>query len=290
MKSLFISMGILVFVLAIYLLYHYQNDNKKNQIIRYKKETFLPQKLNVSNNKKSVDLNLELWIDYNDIDYIPPYLLQQRSQNIIPDVPEIIHDRDSQNVHDSFIQNYTSRKYNESNENNNSNKSQNIQQDIIDFAPITQKQNIQDILNKISLRNSTLTKFNNDHEMDILQTTWDNSNNIVKAQIINELLDCRDGNELYCPTGVATRIVNANFIEEPEKMAKTKELFHQEMMNTAANLRTELESDESFNNLTPEIQTTQFKNDLLERYNVHYSGVITEDEILKMTRDWIDYI
>jgi hypothetical protein len=146
------------------------------------------------------------------------------------------------------------------------------------------------VLDQIESRNSSLTKFNDDCEIDILQKTWVNGNDTIKAQIINELLDCKDGQYIYCPTGVATRIVNANFIEEPEKMAKTKEIFHQEMMNTASTLRTELEGQELFNNLSSDIQTETFKTNLMEKYIHDYDGIITPSEITKMTGDWIDYI
>jgi hypothetical protein len=305
MKLLLICIYIYVCVcVCLVLVYFFKNKiTKKNKTVKYKRKTNLPVRFNRP--RDTVNLNLELHFDDNDINYIPHQLLQPQIESYyiqphpleINQLQELFNqplepafDRDSQNVHDSFIQNYTSKKYNDYNGIDTENIT-NLKQDILHFASNNSKKNdLQNVLDQIESRNSSLTKFNDDCEMDILQKTWENGNDIIKAQIINELLDCKNGHDIYCPTGVATRIVNANFIEEPEKMAKTKEIFHQEMMNTASTLRTEMENDESYNNLSPDTQTETFKINLIKKYTQDYKDIIKPEEIIEMTGDWIDYI
>jgi hypothetical protein len=206
---------------------------------------------------------------------------------------------DTQNVHDTTIQKITKNKYTDlktmsSHSNGQGVFTPNALDSYINNSDLSKekKQTLLKTVGKIKNRNSNLTNFDGDTEFNILINTWNNSNNTVKDQILNELLDCTSGthfgDNLYCPTGVATRIVNASFIEDPESMPKTKEMINEEMMNSASVIRTQLEQDPKYQQLSDTEANNKLKNTILEKYNTDYKDIFTKDQITDMTKDWID--
>lgn len=205
---------------------------------------------------------------------------------------------DTQNVHDTTIQKITKNKYTDLKKNKQGAFSPNslALSSYINNSDLSneKKQTLLNTIEKIKNRNSNLTNFDGDTEFNILINTWNNSNNTVKDQILNELLDCTSGthfgDNLYCPTGVATRIVNASFIEDPESMPKTKEIINEEMMNSASAIRTQLEQDPEYQRLSDAEANNKLKNTILEKYNSDYKDIFTKDQITDMTKDWIDLL
>lgn len=190
--------------------------------------------------------------------------------------------RGSQNVHDTCVQNTVKNKYSEISK--QCGKVQDCVDEIREYA-VSVGKDVTDVIKRIQDRNASLYNFEGQKEMDVLQKTWKTAeDDNVKHQIVNELGDCRNSyGTIYCPTGVATRIVNATFINDPEKIPKTKEVIHTEMMNIAANLRNTQEVDGTYDE-------ERFKKDLLEKYKKDYEGILTHDKIDDMTKDWIGEI
>jgi hypothetical protein len=201
---------------------------------------------------------------------------------------------DTQNVHDTTIQKITKNKYSDLKKNGGSGSNGSIDS-YINSSDLSneKKQTLLKTVQKIKRRNSNLTNFGGDSEFNILINTWNNSNDTVKDQILNELFDCNSTTifgDLYCPTGVATRIVNASFIENPESMPKTTGIIHEEMMNSASNIRNELEKDGKYQELSDKEASSKLKNTILEKYSSDYKNIFTKDEINDMTKDWIDLL
>jgi hypothetical protein len=177
-----------------------------------------------------------------------------------------------------------------------SNKSLDEVRKYIDQSELSHKdkQTCNRVVDQIVKRNAKLTNFNHDSEVDILKKTWTNGDQNVRDYLLQELKDCDNGyNEIYCPTGVASRIVNATFINDLDDnvaLPKTRELIHKEMMDSAAKIRTDLESSNDYNNVDETQQSVMFKDTLLAKYETDYENILSKDEIKDMTKDWIDHV
>lgn len=210
-------------------------------------------------------------------------------------VNQIIYNPDSQNVHDTMIQKALKKQYNAVS-GSGSNKSLDEVRKYIDQSELSHKdkQTCNRVVDQIVKRNAKLTNFNNDSEVDILKKTWTNGDQNVRDYLLQELKDCDNGyNEIYCPTGVASRIVNATFINDLDDnvaLPKTRELIHKEMMDSAAKVRTDLESSNDYNNVDETQQSVMFKDTLLAKYETDYENILSKDEIKDMTKDWIDHV
>jgi len=194
---------------------------------------------------------------------------------------------DNQTVHDSYVQKATKNMYNQEKKIRNLNQTNDldVKAEISEFIQkhnLGHKDNVNSIIDKIKSRNSFITNFD-DYEYNILCKTWHNNiqNHNIKAEIVNQLLDCTEKNgSLYCPTGVATRILESLYIENPEKYPKTKEIINQEMLNIASKYKQENEN----------LDDKEFKTKLIEHYTQLYDGLMTSEEIKDNIKDWIDYI
>jgi hypothetical protein len=141
---------------------------------------------------------------------------------------------------------------------------------------------VSNVLTSIKNRNAKVVTFN-DTEAGVLQNVWENSNDNIKRQLINQLIDCNDSKgKLYCPTGTTTRIVESIYINDPESFPKTKRVLNEEMLQTASKLR---QSNEN-------LQGQDFKLALLEKFRQDYiiPEILTEKEVNDSVSEWIDYI
>jgi hypothetical protein len=186
---------------------------------------------------------------------------------------EVIEDK--QNVHDTSVQNNLKNKYKEYNKDlNYSTNSVNIQREIMNY---TRDPRVIEAIRQISRRNCSLTNFDDEKELKILENTWKSGNNLVKEQIIKELRDCIDSNgQLYCPTGVASRIVSAKYIEEPEKFPVDKNTLNTEILSKAYIIKKD----------NPEIS----KEELTEIITQDYSSVHDKEFIISVMSPWIDHL
>lgn len=144
----------------------------------------------------------------------------------------LIYELDNQNVHDSFVQKDTKRIYNEV-------QNSLIHQGDPDFSSLDPE--TLDIVNKIKNRNSYISNLDNS-EYEILKNTWNQAqyNSNIKDNLILQLKDSmNENNELYCPTGVSTRIVSSLSIENPEQMPKDKGTINTEVLAKFSKLSNE---------------------------------------------------
>jgi hypothetical protein len=205
--------------------------------------------------------------------------------NIIPPIPNVV---DTQNVHDTNIQKQLKSRYKDLSVDN-----QNIwfdEKDIISHAFNSKKDisTLDNIIQKIKNRNSSVTNFNSDNEYTVLKNTWMSGNDNVKDQIINNLLDCEEDEILVCPTGTTSRIIESTYIDNPEDMPKTKDMFMTEMLSKASLIRNTLES--SISHLEEDEQSEILKRNIIKSYNTDYKDILTGEQINDFTKDWIDSI
>jgi len=164
-------------------------------------------------------------------------------------------------VHDSSIQKGHSLKYS---------KETNSTQNEVDILQYTQNdKDVQVVLEKIQKRNSPMVLYNMEPEMSVINQTFKQGDTNVKNQVITILREIgREG--LMCPTGVVTRIREAAFINEPEKLPVTENMLQQQMLTKAAAL----------NNTFQDYRKT--KQALLDEYSEMYP----RDKIQKIIDEW----
>jgi hypothetical protein len=128
--------------------------------------------------------------------------------------------------------------------------------------------------------------------MKVLNNSWNNASENVKEQILNELLDSRNEicpDIIVCPTGIVSRIINADIVDNPEMSVKTSENLRSEMLNTASKVRNDLELTD-FKNKSDVEQTSILKNTLIEKYHNDYKDIIPIETIQKELDSWIAHI
>jgi hypothetical protein len=261
--------------------------NRKSQVA-----THLPGHINTtifpSDNNPIANNRLELLninnLDTDNIIVLGNYLIEPEID--ANDQYNIINDR--QSVHDSYIQRKTKLGYSTiKNDTQQRPLKSDISNDILNYINSSPGNwsslniaKLAEIINNIKTRNTFVTNYA-DTEVNILKNTWNNGDTNVKDQVIKQLMDCESSaGQLYCPTGVATRITESLYINNPENYPKPKEFINQEMLQIAAN----------FKNNYPELEGTQFKHQLIETYKDSYSDIMTESEIKEQIKDWIDYV
>lgn len=199
---------------------------------------------------KKIPTNYNLLYQTEDVPFIQKELKTFRNKNFKID------------VHDSFIQKGHSNNYGSENFTNFSGESQSI----FDFSKDKQ---VQDVLKKIQDRNKPMVLYDMQPEMTVIEKTFQNGDKNVKHQIINVLKEI-DSEGLMCPTGVVTRIREASFINEPEKIPVTKSVLQQQMLNKAASLNQEFQD------------YSKTKEALLN----HYSDTYPTDQIQSIIDEW----
>lgn len=186
---------------------------------------------------------------------------------------------DSQNVHDSFVQKDSLKLYKENPENNNNDESI---RGFLYQSDYPNKSQISNILDKIENRNSILTNFDNNTEIEILNNTWGKSiSNNQKISFFDALLDSlsENGQDIVCPTGVCTRLISNLQIENPEKMPKSKNLYTQEILQKTSFIR----------NKYPDISIDDFKTILIKELLIDYPN-LTSLDIQNIIKPWINDI
>lgn len=227
-------------------------------------------------------------------------IYEERRNNIMRNPQDvfnmIINRPDSQNVHDSVIQNTIKNKFKIKrieNERKHINKNdKDIISEIINRANTIDKEKyekIPDILKQISSRCESVYNLEAD-EINVLKNTWISASDVQKDQILNELLDCLENNKLVCPTGVVSRIINSDIVINPENAPKTIENLREEMMNIAIKTRNDLEDTEEFQNKEIPEQNLILKDELIRKYEETYKGILDEDIVKNEYDKWIDSI
>jgi hypothetical protein len=260
-------------------------------------------------------------LDYNDIQYytnkynvILEFQLQLKERGLATEEPvpvqghvldtienyiidEIVGDfdtplgrLDTQNVHDTALQNSLERVYNVYKNNETTpgfidihSHARRLGKSDSDIAKINR------VVDEMKKRNSTVSKFQ-DTEINILQTIWDSNDQGIRDQVINALLDCEENGSVVCPTGTTSRIIEAVYIHNPENTPKTARCFKEEMLNKASIVRKKLEENPDFGKESDSDQSLILRKKLLDTFYNDYDGILSRQEILDQTAEWIDYV
>lgn len=199
-------------------------------------------------------------------------------------------DNDTQNVHDSLVQDTIKTKY----KTISTDSTANIANEIICVDEILQISGdkataVQLVLQQIQERNYSISNLES-NEVSVLNNSWAAASTNVKLQIINELLDASSGTYLVCPTGVVSRIINANVVENPESSPHTILDLRNEMLQSAAVIRATLEKDNAYTLATTEQQLVLFKEQLEKKYIADYTGVIPIEKIQSELDEWLKHV
>ena len=223
-----------------------------------------------------------------------------RNEERVLGVPRNIGNRlprpDTQSVHDTDVQGTLRTVYNSvkevSKEPNRVFSESSVLKLAEEIGVDTRK--VQRVLNTVKNRRSTVMNYVNDQEYDILKSTWKAGNDNVREQIIRNLADCVEesplGTNVVCPTGVASRIVESALVETPELMPKSRETLVQEMLSKANAVRTNLEKNQEYNDLSDAEQTRVLKEGLMQTYTQDYEGILDPEQINEYVKDWINEI
>jgi hypothetical protein len=193
---------------------------------------------------------------------------------------------DSQNIHDTTVQDTIKSEYNKIKEENEG-STRCIDDEIIGRASTIQEQDkVRKIINMIKTRNGYVSNINA-REYDVLHDTWNSSDELQKEQVVKELVDSltiEDDTKIYCPTGVVSRIISSKFITDPENFPKPSSVYRQEMIDKASKVSIDYYKNEN------EEQESGYKELLLKTLEQDYSGILSKEQIYEYTKDWIDSI
>ncbi len=201
------------------------------------------KKIKISSTNDNYSIEQSDYTYYNDINQEFNFRRQLYESVVGPEIEvtgetlpqNLIYELDNQNVHDTFVQKDTQKIYNE------------FQREPLcvsepDFSSLDPE--ILDIVHKIKKRNSYVSNLEN-NEYNILKDTWNKAqyNNNIKDNLILQLKDSlNENNDLYCPTGVVTRIVSSLAIENPEQMQKDRGTVNTEVLAKFSKLQSENEN------------------------------------------------
>lgn len=288
---------IIIFILTSFLLGYFVYKNYNSYlVIPENKETFkFTVKPGLFDDDNYVN---EMLFEPADLDYYEYNPLPLPEQIIFPDInnelaPQEVYvpNIDLQNVHDTTINKYIRKLFDGINIYENTDVVKEIKESIKTLEP-DKKEIITKVLNDVKKRNGTITNLNGVSELAVLTSVWNSSkaDDNIKDMLFQQIQDTYENGYTLCPTGFVNRISTALVINKIEDFPKTKPLIRDEMFNTAANIRTELEKDNDYNTLTENEQSIELKNKLLTKYQEDYKGILEQTEIDDMTKDWIDSI
>jgi hypothetical protein len=189
---------------------------------------------------------------------------------------------DTQVVHDSYVQRSIRKLWEDVSDADDDTIKMTIKQ-------IKKKANghpdIIDSLDNMMSRNNNITNLGGVSELQVLNSVWtkikDSPEHITF--FMNNLKDTIENGVVVCPTGTTSRMISTLALDDPEHFPKTKEMITNEMLNTAAKVRQDLEKDSSYNEDT-------FKDTLIDRYTEDYKGILNKEEIQDTIKPWIDEI
>lgn len=252
--------------------------DKRNKKIRIKANN------TVSSDQPPIDYSIEQadYQYYNDINQefnLRRQLYETANEIIATDTNVIwddmwlphnlIYELDNQNVHDTFVQKDTQRIYSEA---QNSIVPQGGEPDFSSFEP-----EVRDIVHKIQKRNSHISNLNNNEYnilKDVMRQAEYNSN--IKDNLILQLKDSINNyGELYCPTGVATRIVSALAIENPDQMPKDRGTINTEVLAKFSKVQTD----------NPHLDKQEIRQVVLQDYPKE-----TVESVDSLINEWIDHV
>ena len=286
-KKVFYILFLLFILIISFIIY---NIHKKSIIIPENKKTC---KFKLQPNLFHDNLNTEFLFEPEDISYyektfipLPEQIIfhhETPETNATIQVPEL----DKQNVHDSFVNKYIRKIY------DNCNHIQYTTNITDEIKAITDNQNIHKVLNELTIRNADITNLGDTCELDVLASIWNvaKNNDNIKDMFLTQLSDCvNETDNVVCPTGIVNRLTISLIVEDPDLFPKTESMINDEILQTASVIRSELELNPLYIELNDESQNSEFKNKLMNRITNDYQGIIEVDKLEKIIEPWIDFI
>jgi hypothetical protein len=224
-------------------------------------------------------------------------------ENNVRNTEVAILDADAQNVHDTDVNKSIRKIYSEIPiVKCNKDDATKLVKEISQYSmgknnSLCNSEKIQNALREVSSRNSAISNVKDATELDLLLSVWNeakrrkgDSGINVKDMLIVQISDAYEKSGILCPSGFVNRIATALVVENPERFPKTKRIIEEEMLESAAYVRRELEKDEKYDELSDEEQHNKFKENLMEKLSKDYEGVLSQEDIKSYTAPWIDNI
>lgn len=287
-SNIFYIIIAIILLLVLLVLYH---QYKKSVIIPENKKTI---KFILNPNLFEENLDTQLLFEPEDLEYYKETFVPLHEQIVFQqetaeaparvEIPEV----DRQNVHESFVNKYIRKIY------DNCTKVKYTSNVIDEIKNVSgNNERINKVLNELNKRNANITNLGDTSELDVLSSIWNaaKSNDNIKDMFLIQLSDSiNEHGDIVCPTGVVNRLSTALIVENPESFPKTKAMINDEILQTASNIRNELEKNIDYNELNDESQNIEFKAKLIEKITSDYQGIIDVPELQKIVEPWIDSI
>lgn len=244
-------------------------------------------------------------IDYNDIDYygnskFPETfklntmfenmlevevinLNENQEENIgIDYIPDALQfGIDTQNVHDSLVQDNIKKTHASLTFASNTGflTDQDAFTEIVEAFP-----ELNTIIEHIKTRNSNIYSINKT-EFQVLKDVWtlarDSNDEDIKNELKFQLRDCvNEKGDLYCPTGVVTRITSSLNIKNPEELPKTKGMYREEILSKFSKMYKDTDYDEEMKEFIAENIINDYKN----------HGEETKKQVIEIIDEFIDSV
>jgi hypothetical protein len=280
----FITLCIIISILVILLLLKFSLKTKKESKIGFINTPGVQHFTVITPNVANETESLVYDFDGDDIDFYreTPHIFVVDDENIL------LHDPDSQNVHDNKIQRYITTEYNKNciPETENRVSLDEIREKLEDSCNNEgERIKLREVIKEIKERNATISSLGEHTETQILQNVYASCQD--KPDTLNalkqNLLDCIEGGNVVCPTGTTSRIIYSKFVDDVEKIPKTETIINQEIYGIASVVMNEIDTeDESEFKLS-------FYTKIKGRLTDEYYDILTPEEIeskaTNLTRD-----
>ena len=192
---------------------------------------------------------------------------------------------DSQNVHDTFIQETIKSAHKDMNIIPGYIEEKQTEDQVLDSIKKEFPQTT-GVINHINKRNSFISNISKT-EKQVIHDIWEKckQDQNIKNNFITQLLDCKDlSGGIVCGTGVVTRLTCSLYINDPESMPKDKNIIKQEILGKFSVLANNQENTDIFGKEIP-----FDKNKAKETILLEYPDNMKE-KVSKIIEEFIEFI
>lgn len=259
--------------------------SKLEELVNYDKINNIPEeKINledINTYLAQVIAELEEEVTVNE----EPIIVEQPIEIIEPPLLDFIEyqfNDDDQNVHDVYVNKSATNSINTLKANTNYKyNSADVHTLLLDKDPT-----ISNVLNRIArcyVKNS-YNELTNDELLTLIVNRIEDYTDVNKKAdaynfLLTNLKDCINGGKVVCHTGINNRLIQSLSIVDESVDIKNKELYQQEMLNTAARLRNE-HGDENLK----AILLSELKKNYID------TNILNQHQLDDIVSEWIDYV
>jgi len=253
--------------------------NKLEELSQY-------DKINETPNVDLEDLNVYMTRVLNEREFYPVDIIVADNEITNHEEPELDFieyefNEDDQNVHDVYVNKSSANSINAL----KANTVYKYDSDSVYNLLLSKDESIKYILDKIRschVKNS-YNELTNNELLVLIVNRIEDYNNTDKINAYNFLItnikECDENGKIVCHTGINNRLIQSLSIVDKSVSIKNKELYQQEMLNTAARLRDQHGDENLKDILMLELKKIYIDTNILNQHQL--------DDIIK---DWIDYI